>query len=224
MHDALTPSWQRVTEGEHRWPVALVVLFVICLQFLLPTDLVVSPQWLMPAIELVILAAICLASPTRIKNNPRSLRTAGLLLCAMLSIGNAAQAIRLIMGIVTGTNDFDAAELLLSGAGIWLTNIVVYALWYWELDRGGPAARANGSREHADFVFPQMRNNTQPVRKDWFPTFFDYLYLAFTNATSFSPADTTPMTRWAKMLMMSQAFISLVIATVVIARSIGILQ
>lgn len=210
-----------MTDGEHRWPVALVVLITISIQFLLPSELVFQPQWIGPTVELAILLGICLAGPSKIRHSPRGVRTAGLVLAAMMTLGNAYQALRLIVGIVDGADDLSAAELLASGAAIWFTNIVVFALWYWELDRGGPAERAKGTAEHPDFLFPQMRHLHGP--QDWKPSFFDYLYVAFTNATSFSPTDTMPLTRWAKMTMMCQATISLAVGALVIARAIGIL-
>lgn len=220
--DEVGPAWREATQGEHRWPVALVVVITISIQYLLPAELVFQPQWIAPTIEVALLIGICIASPRRIKANNRAVRMAGLLLAALMSIGNAHQAIRLIVGIIDGSDDFDASELLLAGAGIWITNIVVFALWYWELDRGGPAARANGERQHPDFLFPQMHHDHAP--RTWEPSFFDYLYVAFTNATAFSPTDTMPLSRWAKMTMMAQAAISLMIGALVIARAIGILK
>lgn len=220
--DELLPGWRRMTDGEHRWPVALVVLVTISIQYLLPSELVFQPQWIGPTVELLILAGICIVGPRQIQRNPRGVRTAGLVLAGLMTIGNAYQAWRLIAGIVDGADDLTATQLLASGAAIWFTNIVVFALWYWELDRGGPAERAKGSREHPDFLFPQMRHLHGP--QDWKPSFFDYLYVAFTNATSFSPTDTMPLTRWAKMTMMVQATISLAVGALVIARAIGILE
>lgn len=222
VEDEGIPGWRMASEGEQRWPVALVVILTISIQYLLPEQLVFQPRWVGPTIENALLLGILIAAPKRIKSNPRGVRTAGLILAAMLSIGNAHQALRLIVGIIEGTDTLNASELLLAGAGIWFTNIVVFALWYWELDRGGPAARALGLREHPDFLFTQMRHNHGP--EEWKPGFFDYLYLAFTNATSFSPTDTMPLSRWAKMTMMCQASVSLAIGALVIARAIGILE
>lgn len=220
--DDVLPGWLMESDGEQRWPVAVVVILTISIQYLLPDELVFQPGWVGPTIEIALLLGILIAGPKRIKSNPRGVRTAGLILAAMLSIGNAHQALRLIVGIIEGTDVLSASELLLAGAAIWFTNIVVFALWYWELDRGGPAARALGLREHPDFLFTQMRHDHGP--DEWKPGFFDYLYLAFTNATSFSPTDTMPLSRWAKMTMMCQATVSLAIATLVIARAIGILE
>ena len=113
--------------------------------------------------------------------------------------------------------------MLRNGGAIWLTNVIVFALWYWEMDRGGPAARACGTHEYPDFLFTQM---TAPelVAKDWEPAFLDYLYLSFTNATAFSPTDTLPLSRWAKMTMMFQSAVSLVTVALVVARAVNVLE
>ena len=113
--------------------------------------------------------------------------------------------------------------LLSSGAAIWTTNIILFALWYWEFDRGGPLSRALGRVEHPDFSFPQMQNpELSPAH--WEPHFPDYLYVSFTNACSFSPTDTMPMARWAKMAMLTQSAISLVVIALVISRAVGLFK
>jgi hypothetical protein len=125
--------------------------------------------------------------------------------------------------VVRGGGHQEPADVLFAGAVIWLTNVFVFALWFWELDRGGPATRANARQIHPDFLFAQM---TVPdlVAEDWEPTFVDYLYLAFTNATAFSPTDTMPLTRGAKLAMMAQAAVSITVVALVIARAVNILS
>jgi hypothetical protein len=113
--------------------------------------------------------------------------------------------------------------LLLNGGVIWLTNVLVFALWYWELDRGGPVGRALAVKHHPDFLFPQMAT-PQMAPPDWEPWFPDYFYLSFTNATAFSPTDTLPLSRWAKMLMALQSAVSLSTVALVIARAVNILK
>ena len=117
----------------------------------------------------------------------------------------------------------DATSLLRSGGSIWLTNVVVFALWYWEFDRGGPGARAEARNHVPDFLFPQM---TDPdlASPHWAPSFFDYLYMSFTNSSAFSPTDVLPLTRWAKALMMAQSATSLTVVALVIARAVNILR
>ncbi|HLI00989.1 MAG TPA: hypothetical protein VKV06_09400, partial [Acidimicrobiales bacterium] len=128
----------------------------------------------------------------------------------------------LIRGILDHTEGQQAGPLLSTGASIYLTNIIVFALWYWEWDRGGPVARLHGERSYPDFLFPQMSTPHLTV-PDWRPTFFDYLYTSYTNATAFSPTDTMPLARWAKALMLFQSAIALSIVALVIARAINIL-
>jgi uncharacterized membrane protein len=124
---------------------------------------------------------------------------------------------------VQGTEGQDAGPLLITGAAIWLTNVIVFSLWYWELDRGGPVARAHATRAHPDFLFAQMQN-PELAPSDWEPGFADYLYLSFTNATAFSPTDVLPLSRWAKLTMMLQSAVSLATVALVIARAVNILN
>ncbi len=106
---------------------------------------------------------------------------------------------------------------------MWVTNVIAFALWYWEFDRGGPVHRAAGTVQHPDLMFPQMAS-PQLAAADWEPYFTDYLYLSFTNATAFSPTDVMPLARWAKMAMLVQSAVSLSIGALVIARAINILK
>jgi uncharacterized membrane protein len=128
-----------------------------------------------------------------------------------------------VADLVAGRAGTDAVPLLLTGGGIWLTNVIVFALWYWEWDRGGPMARVLGQRQYADFLFAQMQN-PESAPPDWEPAFLDYLYLSFTNSTAFSPTDVMPLSRWAKMLMMLQSSVSLVTVVLVVARAVNILK
>jgi uncharacterized membrane protein len=113
-------------------------------------------------------------------------------------------------------------RLLAAGAAIWLTNVIVFGLAYWEFDRGGPAVRAGGREAFPDFLFPQMQDPAV-APPDWEPAFADYLYLSFTNATAFSPTDVMPLSRWAKLLMMFQSGVALILAALVIARAVNVL-
>ncbi len=130
---------------------------------------------------------------------------------------------RLVTGLVQGTEGSTARPLLVTGGAIWLTNVIIFALWYWEFDRGGPVARANATRMYPDFLFAQM---TSPhlAPADWEPTFGDYLYLSFTNAAAFSPTDVLPLSRWAKMGMTAQAAVSIATVALVVARAVNILK
>jgi hypothetical protein len=214
------PAWLRPTKGENRWPVAVALLVAIALQLLVRRDLQFQPRYLLPALEVLLFVLLTIANPTRIRRESPLLRLLGLFLVIAASLATAWSAGRLVYQLATGHGG-TAIPLLINGGAIWLTNIIVFALWYWEFDRGGPAARAHARLRHPDFLFSQM---TVPelVSRDWEPAFVDYLYLSFTNATAFSPTDTMPLTRWAKLVMMFQSGISLVTVALVVARAVNI--
>jgi hypothetical protein len=115
------------------------------------------------------------------------------------------------------------APLLLTGGAIWLTNVIVFALWYWELDGGGPPKRLRDPSTPRDFAFVQM-TDAEVAAPGWQPRFTDYLYVSFTNSSAFSPTDTMPLTRWAKLLMMVQAGLSILTLLLVAARAVNILR
>jgi len=218
------PAWRRPTEGEVRWPAAVAVAAAVALQFPLPGRLVLlHPAWVLPTLQILLLVALIMANPRRINNESRAIRLLGLALAAVLSLANAWSVARLVIGLVNGTEGSTPGPLLVTGGIIWLTNVIVFGLWYWEFDRGGPAARANANDMYPDFLFAQM---TSPhlAPPDWEPAFADYLYLSFTNATAFSPTDVLPLSRWAKMGMTAQASVSVVTVALVVARAVNILK
>ena len=218
------PAWRRVTAGEPRWQVSLAVLAAIALQLPVPGRLVLlRPAWLLPALETLLLIGLVIANPRRIDRESVILRYASLTLIALISLANAWSVERLISALITGSMPGGAKPLLLDGGSIWLTNVIAFALWYWEFDRGGPVARALGRKPYPDFQFVQM-TSPQLAPPGWEPRFADYFYLSFTNATAFSPTDVMPLSRWAKMLMLVQSAISLVTVALVIARAVNILR
>lgn len=220
-HQVRIPAWLRVTRGENRWPVAAAIVVAIGLQLALPDRLVLQSRWLLPGLELAMLIGLIIASPVRFDRESTALRIASLTLTGLLSLANAYSAILLIVGLVRGAEGTDAGALLSTGAAIWLTNIIAFAVWYWQFDRGGPAAHAR--RVLPDFQFVQMQN-PDLAHPDWEPQFVDYLYLSFTNATAFSPTDVMPLSRWAKLTMLGQSLVSLVTLALVIARAVNILK
>ena len=171
-----------------------------------------------------LLVVLIIANPHRINRESQLLRTLGLVLVAVLSLANAWSVERLVVGLVKGTEHWTAGQLLITGGAIWLTNVIVFGLWYWEFDRGGPAARALATKPFPDFQFPQMVSPPEMVPPNWEPAFADYLYLAFTNAAAFSPTDVLPLSRWAKMAMTAQSIISIITVALVVARAVNILQ
>lgn len=217
------PAWRRPTDGEHRWQVAAVIALIIAAQLAEPRALAVPPFWLLPALEGAFLLVLVLSNPGRINRDSVRLRIASLVLAAIASVGNAWSLARLIASLLEGHEGSNAGPLLLEAAGIWGTNVAVFALWYWEFDRGGPVARAHAHHAHPDFLFPQMQAQDL-VSRDWEPAFFDYLYVSYTNATAFSPTDTMPMSRWAKLLMLMQSAVSIMTVGLVVARAVNIMR
>jgi len=221
------PAWRRPTEGEARWQVALCTAAAIALQIPVPERLdLMRPSWLLPAAEGCLLIALIAANPRRINRESKAIRALALFLAALISFTNAWAASKLVFELAHGKGPATGGALLITGSAIWLTNVFVFALWYWEFDQGGPVARALGSAQrYPDFMFPQMSVMDSPhlVSKDWEPAFIDYFYLAFTNATAFSPTDTMPMSRWAKMAMTLQAAVSVITVALVVSRAVNIL-
>jgi hypothetical protein len=150
------------------------------------------------------------------------LRILSLVLIGVASLGNLWSVSWLVIDITTGHEKESAAHLLASGAAIYLINVLTFAVWFWELDRGGPVQRAHGTDPYPDFLFPPM-TETDMIHPDWEPEFLDYFYVAFTNATAFSPTDTLPLSRPAKIGMALQSAISLVTAALVIAKAVNAL-
>jgi hypothetical protein len=217
------PEWLRPSEGEPLWPVALAVVTAVVLQWSVPQRLAIHPTWLMPA--LVMALFIVLSAATKSVESRRGsiwVRVAGLVLVVVAALANGYSAVRLLLELIHGKATLDAESLLGTGGAIYLTNIIVFALWYWEYDRGGPQARAIGKEIVPDFLFPQMAD--PELDPTWHPEFGDYFYLAFTNATAFSPTDTMPLSRWAKMTMVLQSSVSLVLIGLVIAHVVNILR
>ncbi|MGW4942674.1 hypothetical protein ACWEOZ_13945 [Actinoplanes sp. NPDC004185] len=216
------PFWRRLSRGEQRWPFALAIAVMIALQLTLPERYSMGAWWVLPAVEVVVVGALVAANPGRLERRTPMLRRLSLGLIAVASLGTAWSVVRLVTDIAGGADTGSAADLLRSGASIWLINVLTFAVWYWELDRGGALERAAGTDPYPDFLFPQM-TTPDMAPKDWRPQFADYLYLAFTNATAFSPTDTLPLSRWAKLTMMLQSAISLVTAALVVAKAVNAL-
>jgi hypothetical protein len=220
---ATVPAWLRVTKGEARLPVALAILAAVVLQLVLPDRLALKPVWLLPSLELLLLAVLVAVNPVRITHERRWLRFTSLSLIGLITLANSWSAVLLISSLVRAKAGEEPGPLLASGGAIWLTNVIAFALWYWEFDRGGPVARAKALRRLPDFQFVQM-DNPALAHQDWEPVFADYFYLSFTNATAFSPTDVMPLSRWAKMLMLVQSAVSLVTFAVVISRAVSLFK
>ena len=218
------PAWRRRTTGERRWPASLAVVAAAALQLSLPKRLALPPRFLLPALELVLLLGLTAANPGRIDRREKHLRVLGIALIVVVSAANIVSAARLVSELLRAKPIADSAtRLIVNGGSIYLTNIIVFGLWYWEIDRGGPAARTHGIDAYPDFLFPQMAS-PELAPADWEPTFVDYLYVAFTNATAFSPTDVMPLSRVAKAAMAAQSAVALSTIGLVIARAINVLR
>jgi uncharacterized membrane protein len=222
---SVLPAWRRKTQGELRWPVTVTVALGVGLQVAVPGRLVlVHPAWVLPAVQGALLIILIAANPHRIDRQSRVMRSLSLMLAAILSLANGWSVARLAIDITQGNRGQTAGQLLITGGVIWLTNVIVFGLWYWEFDRGGPVARAlNTTNRYPDFQFVQMVSPPEMVPQDWEPLFIDYLYLAFTNAAAFSPTDVMPLSRWAKAAMTVQSIISIVTVALLVSRAVNIL-
>jgi hypothetical protein len=211
--------------GEHWWPVALAILAAGALHVALPAQYRVNPRWVVPLVLLILLAVLIIGDPGRIDRQKPWLRALTGIVIAFITLTNLFAAARLIADILTNNEIFrnNAIGLLATGAVIWATNVIAFGLWYWDLDRGGAAARAHHPRAAPAFVFPEMLH-TDYAPAAWVPRFVDYLSLAFWTATAFSPTDTSAIKPWAKLLMIVEACVSLGMGALVIARAVNILK
>jgi uncharacterized membrane protein len=207
--------------AEPFWPAQLTILAAIGLELALPKRLTAGPTWLVPALEGALLLGMFMATPRQLEHEHPRRRRVALGLTAFVSAANIFSLVELTH-LLLHHNVENGRELIVSGVLIWMTNFLIFALWYWEIDRGGPGRRAAGHDDAPDFLFPQMSDDRiEPL--DWRPKFLDYLYVSMTNATAFSPTDTMPLTPMAKSVMGLQALVSLVTIGLVVSRAVNIL-
>jgi uncharacterized membrane protein len=195
----------------------------MALQLTLPDRLLqgLGNRALIPALEGILLLVLLVVNPGRISKPESRLRIVSVAVIALITIANVVSLVDLIHALLY-ESQVGGRALVYSSLPIWLTNVIVFGLWYWELDRGGPAARQQTRHRRPDFLFPQM--STPGAAPGWTPDFLDYIYTSFTNATAFSPTDTMPLTAWAKLLMMLQSLASLLTVAVVVSRAVNILS
>jgi uncharacterized membrane protein len=204
------------------WPIQVALVATIGFQLLLPDRLTAGPTWLLPALEGVLLIVLVVAFPRHIRKEHPRRRQGALAITALISVANVTSLVLLAHALIQHGSP-NGRQLIGAGALIWLTNVIIFSLWYWETDRGGPGRRAAGHDHAPDFLYPQMTDDRiEPL--DWRPQFIDYLYVSLTNATAFSPTDTMPLTPTAKGLMGMQSLVSLVTLGLIISRAVNILQ
>ncbi|WP_192181701.1 hypothetical protein [Mesorhizobium amorphae] len=219
------------------WLARGAVLVIICLQLLVINDLSFGPRWLAPAMETALLLPLSVATAwTQLEAKKAVedhqwhaigqfrvvIRRTALVMTGVISVMNCGSLVLLVRALLSGHAGNSGTTLLIDALNIWSTNVIAFALWFWSTDRGGPPTCGLVKRAKADFLFPQMTLNDRDFR-DWLPGFIDYFFLAFTNATAFSPTDTMPLTARAKLLMMAEAMISLLTIALVAARAVNIL-
>jgi uncharacterized membrane protein len=208
--------------SEPFWPAQATILAAIGLQVALPDRLVVGPSWLIPALEGVLFIGMFLATPRELEHEHPRRRATALGLTAFVSAANIYSLGALTHFLLHNNPPGGGRPLIVAGMLIWLTNFLIFALWYWEMDRGGPGRRAAGHDGPPDFLFPQMSDDRiEP--KEWRPKFIDYLYVSLTNATAFSPTDTMPLSSIAKSTMGVQSLVSLVTIGLIVSRAVNIL-
>jgi uncharacterized membrane protein len=198
------------------WHAQAAILLAILLQLTLSDTLRVGPRFLVAGLELLLVFGIGYTGPRRHKEAATTHQTISVLLIGLVSIANAGQLALLIRALIDGT-DLPGKSLLTGALAIFITNIIMFGLWYWELGSPGLSGHHEGDQDE-HFQFPQNQTN-----KSWRPTFSDYLYISLTNSTAFSPTDTLPLTHAAKALMSAQALISLLTVVLVTARAVNIL-
>lgn len=207
---------------EPLWHIELAVIAAILIQLLISSKLTIGPRYLLGAMEILLLVALRLTAPVRHDLAGRLRRFTGLLLTGLITLANTVSLFLVCRYLIEG-NHSTAKELILSAIAIYLTNIIIFGLWYWELDGGGHGGRGT-HRPPVDFLFPQMTVPVEITKQPaWRPTFADYLFVSVTNGTAFSPTDALPLTHRAKFLMGLQALVSLSTIALLAARAINIL-
>jgi uncharacterized membrane protein len=207
--------------GNPFWPAQATVIAALILDLALPERLTIGPRWVLPTAEALLVAGLLIASPRPDVTHATLRRQVAMGLIGLVSAVNLYSLIRLVHFLLLG-HKAGGHALIVAGAVLWSTNVLLFGLWYWELDRGGPMRRMLVPDAQPDFLFPQM---TEPkaAPPGWLPGLIDYLYVSFTNATAFSPTDTMPLTAMAKILMAVQSLASLVTVGLVVARAVNIL-
>jgi hypothetical protein len=201
-----------------RWAAIIGALAIGIIYLALPENLTFGPNWLLLAIEAVLLIPSMFIGITRRPTRHITLHFFGFAVLAIVTLGLAGSIGLLVNAVITGSTR--GIFLLRSAALLWVTNILVFSLWYWEIDGGGPHKRHMSGHQAADFMFPQQADGN---KTGWAPLFVDYVFLAFTASTALSPADTLPLSRPAKLLMMTESILSLIIIVLLAARAVNIL-
>jgi hypothetical protein len=220
--------------GEPRLPAACAVIVAVALYAALPDDLLFAPRFVVPALELLLFIPLVAVNPRRMLRENRALRRISIALLLVIAAANAAALILVVNELVSGQATH-GKQLLLAAGQVWLTNIIVFALAFWELDRGGPVRRTQADGRDlpaADFRFPQDEDHDaiqevavrSSAKSGWTPGFIDYLYVSVTNSSAFSPTDTMPLSPRVKLLMAAESLSAIVLSVLVISRGVSLLK
>ena len=217
-------GWWASTRAESRWPIVGALAVAIVVQFALPPRFSLGPEWIVPAILGLLLLALLVVDHVRLARRAGAARALTLVIAVVLVANGAGVTVRLVVDLIQGGPETNSPSDLLSvGFGVWIYTVIAFAFLYWVLDSGGATVRAVAPAAVPDLAFPEHLN-PEVCPPGWRPKFLDYLYLGFTNATAFSPTDVMPLARWAKLAMTVQAFGSLAVLGLVIARAVNILK
>ena len=217
---------------ESRWEAAPAIVVVIALQLLLALvsqardwTLAGLPWWvwlISVGPEVLLLVLLAWSRPRRMLEQQGHRRTVALALLGVVGLSNALLLVALLASLIGG-HEKSGGQLLLKAGCVWGTNVIAFGLWFWGFDRGGPVRRLEPNPPQPDFQFPQMEN-PQLVAPGWQPHIVDYIYVSFTNAIAFSPTDAMPLSRWAKLLMLTESGVSAVTVLLVAARAVNIFK
>jgi len=212
----------RFDRRESRLPAAIAILASAGLYLLLPAQLSLGPSGVVFPIAAV-LGVLPLTIADALGRQQAWQRPLALILLGLTALANGASLGLLVHELIARSSEMSGRQLLAGALTVWASNVIVFALWYWELDRGGPGKRAAGQDQAPDFLFPQMSDDRiEPL--NWRPQFIDYLYVSLTNATAFSPTDTLPLSAMAKSVMGVQSLVSLVTLGLIVARAVNVLS
>ncbi|HET8884442.1 MAG TPA: hypothetical protein VFM68_03150 [Candidatus Saccharimonadales bacterium] len=219
------PSMHKVFRRTHDpiWQLQIGVVAIMVLQYFTNNSFLPYDKSIIIGFEAVLLLALAVLTSDGYNRVSKSRRSVALSLIGIVAVINIFSLVFLVQALLFGNAlGMDGHDLLLNGMTIYITNIFMFALLYWEMDGGGPDRRVNSERQR-DFIFPQMIHKEVSL-PGWLPGFTDYLYLSTTNVTNFASADTVPVSHRAKLLMMTQALVSVIAVVLVVARAIGVLQ
>jgi hypothetical protein len=219
---AAEPQWRRKTEPQSRRPIFVAALLVIVGQTWVAHSLALRPVWAFPAISTVLLVASIAVYESTESPGPAA-RALSYAFVVVLVIANAASLALLVHGVFVGSA-LGPAGLLAAGVALWVVDVAVFSLMYWEIDGGGPESRADGYEgRYPDLVFPQQQADQQGIASPtWKPSFFDYVYVSLTSAVAFSPTDVMPYTMRAKLVMGAENLLAFATLAVVVARAVNI--